>query len=397
MCVKQKMTVKDAAKRLNLSERQIKNLKARYKEYGVSTMLHGNCGRQPAHTIPPEIKERILRIKEEPCYANVNFSHFCDDLNYERGIQISYSALRKLLTEHGIKSPKKHRAKRPEHNRRERKEQFGEMLQTDATPYPWFNVEEKYALHAMIDDATGQLTGLYMSENECAEGYFQTLKQTISTHGIPQSIYADGLKLFFPMQKPTIEEQLEGKQWGSSQFGQIMKQLGSHLIHARSPQAKGRVERLWDTLQSRLPVEFAKRGITSLSEANAFLQNEYVAQFNKRFGQKPQNESSGFMSRPKGIQLDTLLSIRYTRLVDNSGCFSLDNIVCQCNIPNILPKTKVEILINLRLGVKVLYNGTMYSPTPILDKKKRQVTGSSVSSIIAQFVFDNCLKNEHSA
>lgn len=395
MCVKKKMTVKEGANRLGLSERQVKNLKARYKEKGVSSMLHGNCGRQPKHTLTLEIKERILQIKNEPYYQNVNFSHFHEDLDEVYGIRISYSALRMLLLAEGYKSPKTHRGSKIEHKRRERKDQFGEMLQADATPFAWFGGQERYALHAMIDDATGNITGLYMSKNECAEGYFRVLKQTISSCGIPLSIYADGLSLFFSAKKPTIEEQLEGKQYGATQFDDITKQLGSRLIHARSPQAKGRVERLWETLQSRLPLEFARRNITDVSKANAFLQDEYIARFNTRFGIEPNNRNSAFMPRPKGINIDSLLSIRYTRTVDNSGCFSLDSILCQCNVPGILPKSKIDILINQRLGVKVFYKGSLFTPIPILDKKKRQVTGSSINTIIAQFVSDNCLKNEH--
>ncbi len=396
-CVKGKMTVQEAARRLELSERQVKYLKARYKKYGVSSMQHGNCGRQPSHTLAPSIKEKILEIKRKPCYEKVNFTQFCEDLKGEYGIEISYTALRNLLIKNGYTSPKTQRKRKVQHPRRERKRQFGEMLQTDATPYPWFGGKETYALHALIDDATGKLTGLYICKNECAEGYFQVLGQTIESHGVPASIYADGLSLFFSNKKPSIEEQLEGKHSGSTQFGEIAKQLGIQLIHARSPQAKGRVERLWETLQSRLPVEFAKLGIDTVEAANDYLREEYVRVFNTRFGVEATNNITAFMPRPKGIILNQLLSIKYTRIVDNSGCFSLNNVIFQCNVPHIPLKSKIEVLINARLGVKVLYNGHLFTPTPFQDKKKSQALGSSIDSIIAKFIYENCLKNEHVA
>jgi transposase len=397
LCINGKMTVKAAAVRLNLSERQVKNLKARYKKIGVSSVLHGNCGRQPKQTLSPEVKQKIVEIKSEESYSTINFLHFQEDLESEYGIKISYSALRSLLMSIGTKSPKSRRKRKVKHPRRERKERFGEMLQTDATPFDWFGTGETFALHAFIDDATGKLTGLFVRKNECAQGYLGIMRQTISRFGIPQSIYADGLSLFFSTAKPTVEEQLQGKTTGQTQFGRIMESIGCHMIHARSPQAKGRVERLWETLQSRLPVEFAKRGIKNVEAANAFLENEYLAQFNERFGKTPTKEETAFMKRPKGLVLDTLLSMRYMRTVDNSGCFSFDGVICQSNIRGIMPNAKVEILINARLGVRIMYKDRLYTPTPILDKKKRQVTGSSIKAIFAQFIWENCLKNEHVA
>jgi transposase len=160
LCVSDKMTVKAAADRLRLSERQVKKLKARYKEIGVSSILHGNCGRQPSRTLSPEVKQRILEIKEKPEYLSINFLHFCEELEEEYRIKISYTALRKLLLQNNTETPKKRRKRKVKHPRRERKTHFGEMLQTDATPFDWFGIGETFALHALIDDATGRLTGL---------------------------------------------------------------------------------------------------------------------------------------------------------------------------------------------------------------------------------------------
>jgi transposase len=396
-CVKGKMTVRAAAERLDLSERQVQNLKAQYRKGGASTMLHGNCGRQPSHTLTPEVKQRVLEIKRRPEYAQVNFAHFREELEEEYEIKISYTALSNLLKGNGFKSPKKRRKRKTRHPRRERRPCFGDMLQTDATPFDWFGKGESYALHAFIDDATSKLTGMYMTKNECAEGYFQIMRQTITDYGVPQSIYADGLSLFFGTKEPSIEEQLEGKTVRTTRFGAIAEQLGTHLIHARSPEAKGRVERLWQTLQSRLPIEFLKRSITTVEEANEFLYGSYIETYNNRFEREPESPLSAFLAKPKGIQLDTLLSMRYERTVDNSGCFSFNGVLCRCNVPGIKPRAKIEILVNGRIGVKVLYNSKLFTPVPVLDKKKRQVTGSSIEAIIAAFMHECCFKNEHIA
>ena len=278
-----KMTVKEGAERLGISERQTKRLKKRGKENGVTSMLHRNCGRQPKHTLPPEKKQEILEIKSRPSYENVNFTHFKELLEREEGITISYFALRKLLLESGIKSSKSKRKRKIKHPRRQRKEHAGEMLQIDGSYHQWFKGDkEYYTIHGSIDDATGKITGLYMCKNECMEGYMQIMRQTIKTHGVPRSLYADGLSIFFSTKEPTLEEQLSGKTANKTQFANMMNSLGTHMIHARSSQAKGRIERIWGTLQGRIETEFAIRDITTQEEANAFFP-ELMKMLNAKF------------------------------------------------------------------------------------------------------------------
>ena len=392
-----KMTVKEGSERLSLSERQVKRLKKRGKENGVTSMLHRNCGRQPRHTLSPEIKQRILEIKGKAEYEKVNFTHFTELLEREEGIKISYFALRKLLLENGYVSPKKQRKRKVKHPRRPRKEHLGEMLQIDASLHQWFKDNETYyTVHGSIDDATGQITGLYMCENECMEGYMQIMRQTIKTHGIPRSLYADGLSIFFSTQEPSLEEQLAGKGANKTQFGTMMESLGVHMIHARSSQAKGRIEREWGTLQGRIETEFAIRGITTPDEANAFFP-ELIKLLNTNFAVPPANPKSMFMSKPKAINLDHLFAFKLSRLVDNSGCFTIDNTMFQCNIKGIMPKSKVIILISKKLGVRLLYEGKLVTPTPILNKGKTEIRNSSVKAVFDEFVFRHCLKNERAA
>jgi hypothetical protein len=268
------------------------------------------------------------------------------------------------------------------------------MLQMDASYHQWFkNDKTYYTIHGAIDDATGIVTSLYMCKNECLEGYTQIMYQTINVYGIPASTYTDGLSIFFSSKEPTIEEQLEGKTVNETQFGRMMSSLGVHMIHARSSQAKGRIEREWNTLQGRLETEFAIKGIKTVEEANAFFP-EFLKILNKRFSIKALKSESKFLPKPESIDLDILFAFKMTRIVDNGGCFSLDNTIFQCNIKNILQKTKIVLLISKKLGVKVLYKEKLFEPIPMFGKDKTVIESSSISAIINGFVNNHCLKNE---
>jgi transposase len=398
-CVAGEMTNASAASRLGLSERQVKRLKARYKEAGGQSMLHGNCGRQPSKTLSIEIKQRILNIRNQPEFETVNTKHFQEILETPYGINISYTCLSNLFKENGIQSKKKHK-KRKAHRRRERKEHFGELLQADASPHEYFKDDDKkYTLHGFIDDATGKVTGLYMCENECMHGYFEVTKQTIRNHGVPESIYADGSSIFFTTSKQelSIEDELAGIMLKTTQYGEIMRELGINLIHAHSSQAKGRVERLWETLQDRLPIEFAMNGITNIDQANEFLPY-YIKKFNEKFGVEPASTQSYFVPLIKGIDLSLMFSVKYDRTLDSGSCFSLKSTIFRVENLNCLPKTKVKVMINKMIGVKVMYKDKLYSVTPIIDKNKKEInTTDSINMIISKFVYYHCLKNERVA
>ncbi|GAW93875.1 integrase catalytic subunit [Calderihabitans maritimus] len=277
------ITVREAALSLDLSERQVKRLKKGVMEEGPEFLIHKNTGRSPKHAIPKETKEKIIALKLSEPYKDANFKHFHELLAEHEGIILSYSCLYSILTEAGIESPKKRRRFKP-HRRRKRKPQEGLLIQMDASPFEWLGTKEQFALHGAIDDATGKIVGLYLTKNECLHGYFEITWQILKKHGIPASIYADRHSIFQSpnASKLTVEEQLAGKVVKDTQFGRAMNELGITLIPARSPQAKGRVERLWETLQSRLPVEFKIAGITSLKQANEFL-TQYIDKFNALF------------------------------------------------------------------------------------------------------------------
>ncbi len=240
------ITRQQAAELLSLSPRQITRLKKGILESGAEFLIHKNTGRKPAHAVADETKEAILKIYSRPEFSEANFLHFKDILEEDYGISISYTSLSSILKNSGIESPLKKKIRHRTH-RRKRKPHPGQLIQIDATPYEWFGGSVQYAIHGAIDDATGNLVGLYMTQNECLFGYLEMMRQCCLDFGVPQSIYSDRHTIFRSPKtgKLTVEELIQGKTVNLTQFGRSMHELGIDMIFARTPQAKGRIERLY--------------------------------------------------------------------------------------------------------------------------------------------------------
>ena len=372
------LSIADAAARLNISDRQVKRLKKGVLVDGPDFLIHKNKGLQPIHAFSKEFVNKVVAFKSSEPYKAANFLHFSELLAERENITISYSALHSILTNAGIKSPMKRR-KSKAHHRRKRKAQEGLLIQMDATPFDWFGDGKIYSIHGAIDDATGNILGLFMTKNECLQGYFEITKQLIMSNGIPVNIYADRHAIFLSQKasKISIEEQLAGKQIPDTQFGRALKELQINLIPARSPQAKGRVERLWGTLQSRLPVEFKINGITSPEQANIFLIS-YIKLFNEKFGVSPTNSVSAFRSLPDDLNIDHVLCVKHQRLIDNGAVFSFYNkhfkIICAGAVQHIPPKSKIHVLLSPVFGVKAHYKGVYFDTVPFIKSKKMATT-----------------------
>jgi len=379
-CIKGQCTVKQVAIALGISERRVKQIKKEVKENGVKSIQHGNRGRKPKNTISDETRRKILELRSSYEYEISNFKHFQELLKERENIDISYSALYNIIRKAGIKSPKKHR-KSKLHHRRKRKECEGMMLQADGTPYDWFGNGEKYSLHGFIDDATGKITGLYMCKNECLLGYLEVLRQTLENYGIPISLYPDKYSVFFPPKKVndhiTIEEQLNGRAKGITQFGRIVEELNIEMFPASSPQAKGRIERLWETLQSRLVTEFRINKIKNIDEANEFLK-EYIFKYNSKFSVEPISKTNMFLKLPKRYDLDELLCVRFERTIDNAGVFSINNSKFQILDKSLPPKTKVQIYISRKIGMRVKVKNKIYDVEPLELISKDRIDNESL-------------------
>ena len=355
-----KRTGKEASNKLNLSERQIWRLVKKVKDNGIEGIKHGNCFINQPRFITDELKENIKNLKLSDDYCDTNFTHFQEFLEERENIKISYTSLYKILTEFGIKSKKKHKDRKI-HRQRKRKSHEGELVQADGTPFDWFKDGNMYSIHGFIDDATGKVLGAYMCEHECLLGYLETLRQMLKDYGIPKCLYPDKFSVFFPVkaQKLTIEEQLQGKTKPTTQFKRIIDVLGIDMFPAATSQAKGRIERLWETFQDRLITEFKLNKIRTIDEANEFLK-QYIRKYNKKFSVKAESEENYFETVPSYIDLDLLLSIKLTRKIDSSGSFTIKNKKFQILNNNIMPKSKINIYISKKIGIIAEHNNTKY-------------------------------------
>lgn len=366
-----------AASLLGLSTRQITRLKKGVLTSGAESLIHKNTGRKPAHAVTDETKEAVLKIYSRPELSRANFLHFKDILLADFGIALSYSALSSILKNAGFESPKKKKIRHRTH-RRTRKPHPGQLIQIDATPYEWFGGNTKYALHGAIDDATGNVVGLFLTQNECLYGYLETMRQCCVDFGVPQTIYSDNHTIFRSPKtgKLTMDELIAGKTVHLTQFGRSMHELGIDLIFAKTPQAKGRIERLWVTLQSRLPVEFAKRGITTVADANRFLEEEYKELFNQRFSVEPEAESI-FVPLAEGMDIDTILCVKHKRKTDAAGTFSFKNGCFQIldeGFPIINARREIEVLLNPRYGIRIAYGGRIYETIRYLKPQNKNAS-----------------------
>jgi hypothetical protein len=360
--INHEITKTQAAQLAGISDRQVTRIAKEIRELGAEALLHKNKGRKPANSVSPEMETNILNLYSQPEYHDVNFLHFQDSLAARHKISCPYSTLTSILKKAGKVSPKK-KKHRKKHCRRKRKAYMGELIQIDASPHDWLRNGRQCSLHGAIDDATGMIVGLYLCENECRLGYFETMRQCLLNHGSPLSLYSDNHSIF---RSPKA-----GK---STQFGRAMHELGANIIYAKSPQAKGRVERMWETLQSRLPVEFALDKISTIAEANVYLETKVISYFNERWAQNSQ--ASIFVPVPTGTDIDTILCVKERRVTDNAGAFSYKGKAFQIiddGFPVISRGKKVELLIGWRIGIKIRYQERIFGTVRYLEPLCRSV------------------------
>jgi len=381
-------TIAIAAESLGLSIRQVKRIKKGYLEKGIESIIHGNLNRKPKHAITEELKKQIIELKLSDKYRNANIAHFTELIEEDelKDIKIKYETIFKILKTHGIKSPKKHR-KIKQHHRRKRLDNFGKMLQIDATPYDWFDDGIMNNMHGAIDDSTGKITGLYITKNECLEGYFNMMKVTLKEFGRPVSMYSDRHLILHPLKEIPLLDQLEGAVKNETNFSRAMKELNINMIRAYSPQAKGRIERLWQTLQSRLPVEFKIHNINTIEKANIFLK-KYIHRFNKKFSIQAKDQISLFNKLPEGIDLKYILCRKEKRRLNRGGTFSLANKLFKVNTKNIPFESTVNILISNQIGITVEYKGKYYC-TELFEDNAKSDSYTGMAIIIDQLLSES--------
>lgn len=315
------MTAPQAAELLGLSLRQIRRIVAKYREQGAPGIVHGNRGKRPNNQIEQAVRDKILELAENQ-YRDYNDCHFTEELAEKHGVQLSRSSVRRIRRQANLKSPRKRRVAR-HRSRRERKPQAGMLLQADGSRHNWLEGRGPWlSLIAYIDDATNEVSGAVFREEEDAAGYFIGLQQICLHTGIPGAIYADQHTIFQSPIKATLEQELAGEQ-PRSQFGRLLAELGIELIAARSPQAKGRIERLWGTFQDRLVKALREAGASTLEEANQVLEN-FLPRYNQRFQVKPAQEGTAYVPWPKQYRTKDYFCFKHTRTVTNDNTIPFD-------------------------------------------------------------------------
>ena len=342
---------KNAAIKLNCTPRNINRLIIKYKKEGKAGFVHGNRNRIPSTAIPLDEKNRIIKLYVEE-YSDANFTHFCEIVKEDLNISVSDTTLKQWLFEENIISPKAHKTTKRKlkkklkielndtsskkvqndikeaiavidskdaHPRRPRCKYFGQMIQMDASSYYWIN-GELWHLHLAVDDATNEVVGAYFDYQETLNGYYHVLYQILTNYGIPAMFYTDKRTVF--------EYQSKNKPFDDedtfTQFSYACHQLGIEIKTTSVAQAKGRIERMNQTFQSRLPVELKRARITNIEAANEFL-NSYLKKFNDQFALHLNTTKSVFEKQPSFEKINTILAVLSPRKVDAGHCIKYKN------------------------------------------------------------------------
>lgn len=361
-----------AALTLGCTIRHINRMLAGYGESGKEFFVHGNKGRKPANTILEDTRIAVIKLYRSK-YYDANFTHYTELLAAHEGIPISASSVSKILEAEYILSPKVTRAKQKRikkylkdlkktansqketdaiqtnlvavedaHSRRPRAAYFGELLQMDATSYEWIP-GVIWHLHLVVDDATGRIVGAWFDTQETLNGYYHVFHQILTDYGIPCKFLTDRRTVFTYKKKnsPSLDEDTY------TQFAYACSQLGVELESTSVPQAKGRVERLNQTLQSRLPIELRLAGITTIEKANEFL-NSHIKEFNAKFALPMNDIKSVFEVQPSNEKINLLLSVLCERTVDTGHCLRHNN-----NYYRMLDKNGMQV--HYRKGTKTMF------------------------------------------
>ncbi len=344
-----------AAKKLGISRRQIDRLIIKYKEKGKSGFVHGNRGHVPAKTLDKSISENIILLYKNK-YYDFNFNHFKKFLESKENIFVSYKFIYNVLTKDGILSPKARKKTKREyakqkllkekkinldmsdehinaivshevaledsHPRGEKPKYFGEIIEQDGSIHLWFG-EKKTCLHLAIDKATSTIVGAWFDYQETLNGYYHVLYQILTKYGIPYKFFTDNRTVFNYMSlnpdKRTSDKDV------LTQYGYTCKQLGIDLETSSVSQAKGLIERTNGTFQGRLVQELRLNNITTIEEANKYLSEVFVPEFNKEFALDYKKFPTVFEASPTEEKINYTLAVLTPRKIDNGNSIKYKN------------------------------------------------------------------------
>jgi transposase len=352
------LSIREAVALLGLSERSVWRLKRRFLVDGPAGLVHGNRGRPSSRRLDDTRRARIIELAGGR-FDGANDSHLVD-LLAEEGLVVSRATVQRILRAAGRPSPR-HRRPPRHRSRRDRMPQAGLLVQLDGSRHDWLEARgPRLTLVGAIDDATGILTGATFREQEDVAGYLEILRDTVRRHGLPSAVYHDRHTIFVaPTKVPlTLEEQLVDRRT-PTQFGRALAELGIGSIAAWTPQAKGRIERVWGTLQDRLVTELRLAGAADRNAANRVLRR-FIPRFNRRFAVPPTDPTAAWRPLPTGLRLDAICCLKYRRVVASDHTVRVGATILQ--LPAIRGQrgyARRRVDVELRLdGRLVVWDGT---------------------------------------
>ncbi len=354
-----------AATMLGLSERQVRRLVKGVREQGDSGIIHASRGRPSNRRIPEEVRGRVLSLYQGR-YPDFGPTLATEKLFECDGIKISDETLRRWLVEAGIWKKKRKRSNYRQW--RQRRECFGQMVQMDGSHHDWLEGRgPKLVLMGYVDDATSRVYGRFY-DYEGTLPAMDSFKRYVEKYGLPMSVYLDRHTTYKSSRKLTEWDEAEGIEF-LSQFERALKELGVEVIHALSPQAKGRIERLFGVLQDRLVKEMRLRGIKTKEEANAFLE-EYLPRYDKRFRVCPANETDAHVKLPRHVDLDRHLCIKTERTLRKDNTIALDGRLYQ-----IEQRGGKKVVVEERIdgSMPMFSNGTSLTYKEITERPQKEV------------------------
>jgi transposase len=343
------LTVQGAAVILGIGERQCYRIKRRVKEQGAKGVIHGNRGRACKRKVKETTVRQVVELARGK-YQGFNDHHLTEKLKEKEQIELSREKVRRILRFHGIVTPRKRRA--PKHrSRRDRRLGAGMMLQVDGSTHDWLEGRgPSFCLIGAIDDASNKVPKAFFAEAESSWGYFYLFSKIFKRYGLPQSIYSDCHSVFWTDREPTLDEQLINKR-PLTEVGRALDELGITLILAGSPQAKGRIERLWGTFQDRLVSELRLVQAKTLKQAQAVL-DRYLPKHNRKFSKPLQTEPA--WRKVSAERIEQALCFKQKRTVANDNTVTFDGVIFQ--IPKTSPHRSYA---NKRIDVHVRLNGSV--------------------------------------
>jgi len=352
--IEKKITQVEAGEVLDLSEREIRRLVRKVRQEGPRGVIHGSRGRESNRKIADAVRSRILGLYGEK-YWDFGPTFASEKLVELDGIKIGRETLRCWLLEEGLWQ---RRRKRRKHRQwRERKACCGEMVQMDGSHHDWLEGRgPRSVLITFIDDATNRVFARFYGD-EGTLSAMDGVRAYVKQYGVPQSVYLDKLPTYKAKRKLTVEEELAGLCAPESQVERAFRELGVEVIHAHSPQAKGRIEREFRTLQDRLVKEMRLAGVKDNDEGNVFLE-WYLPRHNKRFSIAPAREGDLHWELSKEIDLEGILSVQTKRalrndltIAHNSKLYQIEGLSSNVRVKRVIVQDRIDG------SMHVSYNG----------------------------------------